>query len=81
VTKEGAQVRSKTKVMLLVFFDYEGIVHHKYVPDGQAINKAFYLEVLRRLCESVHRKRPEKWRDGDSILHHDNTPAPMCSNF
>jgi len=20
-------------------------------------------------------KRPEKWRDGDSILHHDNAPA------
>ena len=28
------------------------------------INKEFYLEVLRRLRESVRRKRPEKWRDG-----------------
>ena len=24
---------------------------------------------------SVRRKRPEKWRDGDWILHHDNAPA------
>ena len=25
--------------------------------------------------ESVRRKQPEKWRDGDWILHHDNAPA------
>ena len=47
------------------FFDSEGIVHHEYAPDGQTINKEFYVEVLRRLHESVRRKRPEKWRDGD----------------
>ena len=79
--KEG---RSKTKVMLLAFFDSEGIVHHEYAPDRQTINKEFYMEVLRRLCESARRKRPEKWRDGDYILHHDNKPAHtshLCSNF
>jgi len=37
--KKGPKVRSKTKVMLLAFFDSEGIVHHKYAPDGQTINK------------------------------------------
>jgi len=51
-TKEGAP--GKTKVMLLAFFDSEGIVHHEYAPDGQTINKEFYLEFLRRLGESVH---------------------------
>ena len=70
--KEG---RSKTKVMLLAVFDSEGIVHHKYAPDGQTINKEFYLEFLWRLHESVRRKRPEKWQDGDWILHHNNVPA------
>ena len=49
--KKGRQVRSKTKVMLLAFFDSEGIVHHKYAPDAQTINKEFYLEVLRPLRE------------------------------
>jgi len=58
--KDRRQVRSKTKVMLLAFFDSEGIVHHEYAPDGQTINKEFYLEVLRHLRESVRRKRPEK---------------------
>jgi len=43
-TKKGRQVRSKTKVMLLAFFFYsEGILHYKYAPDGQIINKDIYL--------------------------------------
>ena len=53
------------------FFYSEGIVHHVYASDGQTIVKEFYVEVLRRLRESVRRK----WRDGDWILHHDNAPA------
>ena len=57
------------------FFYSEGIAHNEYAPDGQTINKKFYLVVLRRLRESVRRKRQEKWRDGDWILHHDNAPA------
>jgi len=61
--------------MLLAFFDSEGIVHHEYALDGQTINKEFYMEVLRRLRESFHRKRPEKWWDGNWILHHNNVPA------
>jgi len=58
-----------------MFFDSEGILHHEYAPDGQTINKEFYMEVLRCLHESVRRKRPEKWQDGDWILHHDNGPT------
>jgi len=53
--KEG---RRKTKVMLLAFFDSEGIVHHECAPNGHTI-KVFYVEGLRRLLESFHRKRPE----------------------
>ena len=73
--KKGRQVRSKTKVMLLACFDSEGIVHHEYTSNGQTINKEFYVEVLRRSHGSVRRKRLEKWRDGDWLLHHDNAPA------
>ena len=54
--KKGCQVQSKTKVMLLAFFNSEGIVHHEYAPNGQTINKEFYLEVLRHLRESVRQK-------------------------
>jgi len=74
-TSPRPKVRGKTTVMLLAFFDSEDIVHHEYAPDGQTINKEFYVEFLRRLRESVRRKRPEKWRDTNWILHHDNAPT------
>jgi len=31
-------IRSKIKVMLVVFFDWKGIVHHEFVPRGQMVN-------------------------------------------
>ena len=62
--KKGRQVRSKTKVMLLAFFDSEGIIHHEYAPDGQTINKEFYVEVLQHLCESFRRK---DWKNSGMV--------------
>ena len=44
--KKVWQSRSKIKTMLTVFFDWEGVVHHKYTPPGQTINKEYYLNVL-----------------------------------
>jgi hypothetical protein len=38
------------------------------------VNQRCYLEILSRLCEAVHWKRPELWPDA-WILHHDNAPA------
>jgi len=32
-------------------------------------------DVLRRLCENVWHKRPQKWQSQDLIIHHDNAPA------
>jgi hypothetical protein len=42
--------------MLIIFFDYEDMVHHEFVPQGQTVNKEFHLEVLRRLRESIRKK-------------------------
>ena len=58
--------------MLLVFFDCHGIVHHEFAPEGQTVNAAFYVEVLKRLRDHV---RPELWEGSQWILHHDNAPA------
>ena len=35
----------------------------------------FCCEVLRRMRENARRKRPEMWKNGDWLLHHDNAPA------
>jgi len=73
--KKARQVRLKAKVMLIVFFDMEGIVHYKYVPQGQTVNQQFYLQVLKCLRLAVSRKRPQKQAAGAWALHHDNAPA------
>jgi len=73
--KKARQVRSKVKVIFIVFFDLEGIVHYKYVPQGQTVNQQFYLRVLKRLRLALSRKRPQKRAAGSCALHHDNAPA------
>ena len=61
--------------MLMCFFDQKGIVHKEFVPPGQTVNAALYIEVLKRLGENVRRKRPDQWRNNTWLLHHDSAPA------
>ena len=53
------QVRSNVKVLLTVFFDCNGVVHHEFLPQGRTVNRECYLEVMRRLCEAIPQKRTE----------------------
>jgi transposase len=62
-------------VMLLVFFDWQGIINHEFVPRGQTVNKVFYVAVLKRLREAVRRKRLQLWTNQSWVLYHDNAPA------
>jgi hypothetical protein len=68
-------VKSNIKIVLIAFFDIDGLVRHEFVPTGQTVNKELYKTVLQRLRDSVRRHCPEKWRSGNWILHHDNAPA------
>jgi hypothetical protein len=73
--KKALQVWSKVKVMIIVFFDMEDIVHYEYIPHGQTVNQQFYLQVLKRLRLVVSHKRPQKRAAGAWALHHNNAPA------
>ncbi|UYV68058.1 hypothetical protein LAZ67_5002934 [Cordylochernes scorpioides] len=73
--KKARKAPSKVKVMLTVFFDYQGIAHHEFQQQGSTITADSYLGVLRRLREAIRQKRPELWRSKSWILHHDNAPA------
>jgi len=54
--------------------DYNDIVHHEFLPEGQTVNKEF-LGVMRRLREAVRQKRKDLWANNSWILHHDNAPS------
>ncbi|UYV69787.1 hypothetical protein LAZ67_7000729 [Cordylochernes scorpioides] len=73
--KKARKAPSKVKVMLTVFFDYQGIVHNEFQQQGSTITADSYLGVLRRLREAIRQKRSELWRIKSWILHHDNAPA------
>ena len=73
--KRLKKVKVKVKVMLTIFFDDRGIVHHEYAPKGQNITKEYYLEVLRRLRDAVQPKRPDLRVSGNWRLHQHNAPA------
>ena len=64
--------------MLVSFFDYNGLVHVEYLPIGQTVNGEFYKSVMKRLRDSIRRKRPEMWTSGNWFLQHDNAPSHKC---
>jgi hypothetical protein len=66
--------KSQMKAMLVTFFDIKGIVHFEFIPQGQTVNQAYYIETLKRSREAVYRKSPELWAS-DWILQHHNARA------
>ncbi|UYV79502.1 CLCN2 [Cordylochernes scorpioides] len=73
--KKARQVRSNVKVLLTVFFDCRGVVHHEFLPQGRTVNKEHYLQVMRNLRKAIRQKRPDLWKNKNWLLHHDNAPA------
>ena len=75
--KKARVFKSKTKVMLIVFFfDVHGTVREEFLPQGQTIHQHVYKNILRRLMRSVREnRRDELWETRSWLLHHDNAPA------
>jgi len=40
--------------MQIVFFYYEDVMHHEYVPQGHTVNQRFCLQLLRCLLDTVN---------------------------
>jgi len=72
-------VGSQKKIMLVAFFDVDGMVYQHYVPQGTTINSEYYCEVLRTFLRHLRDKRPEKIQNG-WLLHQDNA-RPHTSKF
>jgi hypothetical protein len=41
-----AEVQDQT--MLIKFFDKQSVIHKEFVPEGQVVNSAFYVELIGR---------------------------------
>jgi hypothetical protein len=69
--RTARQVNSKVKRMLIICFGIKGIVHKRSVLARQAVNFAYYCDILLRLRENLRRLRPELWRQINWLFHHD----------
>ena len=71
-SSEKAKVQTSTKkLMLIAFFDCDGMIYQHWVSKGQTINSTYYCEVISTFLSHLRRKRPEKFERG-WILHQDN---------
>ena len=66
---------AKENAMLEVFFDCQGVVHYKFIPEGKNVNKEMHIDFLRRLRNAFRRKRLEKRRPNSWFLLHENAPV------
>jgi hypothetical protein len=55
-TKES--LPSSRKVMLIAFWDHEGILHTTFQPQGQIVNADSYCNFIMKLRKAIQRKRP-----------------------
>ena len=63
------------KTMLVIFFEWQGIIHKEFVPEGEAINAVYYKGVMERLLNRIRRVRLGICESGDWFLLHDNAPS------
>jgi hypothetical protein len=70
MTQESWHVKITHEDSAFYFLQYQGYYSFELIPQGQRVNQAYYMEILKQFHEAVCRKRPEDW-----ILYHDNAPA------
>ena len=69
VAKPGLTAR---KVLLCVWWDWQGIIHHELLPYGQTLNSDLYCQQLDRLKEAIDQKRPALANRRGIVFHQDN---------
>ncbi len=64
---------TRTKKMVLVFFDAKGVIYTNYVPKGETVNAKYIKKALARFLKVFKAKRPIM-ASQDWFLHWDNAP-------
>jgi hypothetical protein len=52
-TSKSSPRPKKFVLQNFTFFDKEGVIHKEFVPKGQTVNSAFYVEIIRRLLKRI----------------------------
>ena len=60
------------KVLLCVWWDWQGILYYELLPYGQTLNSVLYCEQLDRLKLAIEQKRSALVNRGGIVFHQDN---------
>jgi hypothetical protein len=63
------------KTVLVIFFNWQAVMHKEPVLEGQTVNFEFYREVIDRLLQRLRCVRPDKAESHYWFLLHDNAPS------
>jgi len=63
------------KIMLVIFFVWQGVIYREFSPEGENINAVYYKGVKKRFLKIIRRVRPGMYDSGDWFLLHDNAPS------
>jgi hypothetical protein len=66
--------KSRIEIMLIIFFDSQGIVHKELEPAGKTVNAVFYEGVMQDLLMCIEWVRPAAFCIRDFFLLQDNVP-------
>jgi succinate dehydrogenase flavin-adding protein (antitoxin of CptAB toxin-antitoxin module) len=53
--------KSQIRTTLITFFNVKDTVLFDFITQGQAVNQAYFVEILKQLRETVHKIRLELW--------------------
>ena len=73
--KKARQSKSTHKLLMILFFDSNGMIYMDWVSTGQTVTKEYYVEILRGFRKRYRRKRPALFKSGLWHFHQDNTPV------
>uniref|UniRef100_D3TLF6 Mariner transposase n=1 Tax=Glossina morsitans morsitans TaxID=37546 RepID=D3TLF6_GLOMM len=67
------------KILLCVWWDWQGILHHEILPPGSTIDPDLYCQQLERLYLAIQKKRPELVSSKVIAYQADNSRPPHTS--
>ena len=73
------QERSAGKIMMIIFWDKDGVLLTEYLPRGTTINGPYYASIIERLRSVILEKRPRSKVSRGVLLLHDNAPIHKCN--
>ena len=62
--KKAKQIKSTYKLLMIPFFDSNGMIYMHWVPTGQTVNKEYYVEVQREFRKRFRWKKPALFKSG-----------------